>query len=83
MNVKLFWKHAVWIDFEERANANWSDCDFFALRFANVLRHDEEKLELFYEQFYEYKTINVTELPKEAYEEALLSGTSDGHNKKS
>ena len=80
--LKLFWKHAVWIDFEERANANWSDYEFFlSLRFTNVLRLDEEKLELLYEQFREYKTINDGELPKEAYKEALLSGTSDGHNK--
>ena len=82
MNVEaLFWKHAVWVDFEVRANANWSDGDFVALRFTNVLGLDEEKLELLYEQFYEYKTINDAKLPKEAYEEALLLGTSDGHNK--
>ena len=56
--LKLFWKHAVWIDFEERANANWSDYEFFlSLRFTNVLRLDEEKLELLYEQFHEYKTM--------------------------
>ena len=29
MNVEaLFWKHAVWVDFEEPANANWSDVNF-------------------------------------------------------
>ena len=82
INVEaLFWKHAVWFDFEKRANANWADCEIFALRFDNVLGLDEEKLELLYEQFQEYKTINDAELPKEAYEEALLSGTSAGHNK--
>ena len=56
-------------------------CEFFALKFANVLGLDEEKLELLYEQFHEYKTINDAELPDGAYEEALLSGTSDGHKK--
>ena len=56
-------------------------CEFFALKFANVLGLDEEKLELLYEQFHEYKTINDAELPDGAYEEALLSGTSDGHRK--
>ena len=82
MNAEvLFWKHAVWVDFEERASANWSYCEFFALKSANALGVDEEKLELFYEQFHEYKTINDTELPDEVYEEALLSGTSDGHKK--
>ena len=55
-------------------------CEFFALKFA-VLGLDEEKLELLYEQFHEYKTINDAELPDGAYEEALLSGTSDGHKK--
>ena len=77
----LFWKHAVWVDFEERANTNWSDCEFIALKLANVLGFDEEKLELFYEQLHEYKIINDAELPDEAYEEALLSGTNDGHKK--
>ena len=77
MNVEaLFWKHAVWDDFEERANANWSDCEFFALKFA-VLGFHEEKLELLYEQFHEYKTINDAKLPDEAYEE----GASDGNKK--
>ena len=32
-------------------------------------------------QFHEYKTINDVELPDEAYEKALLSGTSDSHKK--
>ena len=78
MNVEaLFWKHAVWADFEERANANWSDCEFFSLKFANVLGFHEEKLELLYEQFHEYKTINDAKLPDEAYEE----GASDGNKK--
>ena len=82
MNVEAsFWKYVVWVDFGERANANWSDCEFVALRFTNVLGLDEEKLELLYEQFYDYKTINDAKLPKETYEEALLLGTSDGHNK--
>ena len=44
----LFWKHAVWVDFEEHAYANWSHCEFFALKFANVLGLDEEKLGLLY-----------------------------------
>ena len=58
INVEaLFWKYAVWFDFEERANANWADCEIFALRFDNVLGLDEEKLELLYEQFQEYKTM--------------------------
>ena len=41
MNVEaLFWKTAVCVDFEERANANWSCCEFFALKYANVLELD-------------------------------------------
>ena len=77
----LFWEHAVWVDFEEHANANWSDCEFFTLKFANVLALDEEKLELHYEQFHECKIIHNAELPNGVYEEALLSGTSNGHKK--
>ena len=56
-------------------------CEFFALKFANVLGLDEEILELLYEQFHEYRKINDAELPDEAYEEAFFSGTSDGHKK--
>ena len=63
MNVEvLFWKHAACVDFEERANVNWSDCEFFALKFANVLGLDEEKLELLHEHFYEYKTMMTSYL---------------------
>ena len=41
MNVEaLFWKLAVCFDFEQRANANWSCCEFFALKYANVLELD-------------------------------------------
>ena len=29
----LFWEYAVWVDSEERANANWSDCKFFPINF--------------------------------------------------
>ena len=50
MNIEaLFWKDAVWIDFEEHANANWSDCESFASKFANVLGLDGEKLELLFD----------------------------------
>ena len=82
MNVEaLFWKHAVWLDFEKRANANLSDCEFFALKFADVLGLDEEKSKLLYDQFHAYKTINYDELPNKTYEEALLSETSAAHKK--
>ena len=54
----------------------------FALKFANIVgKLMRKKLELLYEQFHEYKTIVDAKLPDEAYGEALLSGTSDGHRK--
>lgn len=71
-------KHAVWFDFEESADANWSDWELFALRFANISGLDEEKLGLLYEQFREYKSNDDDNLLNEAYEEALLPETSDG-----
>ena len=40
-----------------------------------------KKLELLYEQFHAYKTINDDELPNETHEEAFLSETIDGHKK--
>ena len=40
-----------------------------------------KNVELLYEQFHQYKTINDAELPDKTYEEALLSGTSDGNKK--
>ena len=36
--------------------------NFFALKFANVLGLDEEKLELLHEHFYEYKTLMTSYL---------------------
>ena len=34
MNVEaLFWEHAVWVNFEERTNAHWYNCQFLSLWF--------------------------------------------------
>lgn len=39
MNVEvLLLKHAVWFDFEESANTNWSDWELFALIFQDLMR---------------------------------------------
>lgn len=67
-----FWQHAVWIDFFHRKEAKWSDLLYFVTSFNNILEYNDEIIERLYEEFIDYKTINVSELPGQALTDAPL-----------
>lgn len=71
------WEHAVWINFFERHTANWSNIEYFCGKFNAVLRFDEHSYECLHEEFLDYKSLRVEELPASALQEAFLSEKSN------
>ena len=52
--------------------ANWSDAQYFLLNFKNILEfHDQDK-ERLYEEFIDYKTIAIGELPDQALTDVVI-----------
>ena len=66
------WEHAVWINFFERSNANWSNVEHFCEKFNTILKFDERSFESLYEEFLDYKSLRDKDLPASALEEAFL-----------
>ena len=58
-----FWQHATRIDFFWRNKSNWSDIRYFLLNFSNILKFDDQEKERLYEEFIDYKTVAICELP--------------------
>ena len=72
------WEHATWIDFSERTSARWSDVEYFCEKFNDILNFDEHTYELLHEEFLDYRTLLESDLPKCAFEEALIRENSEG-----
>ena len=67
-----FWQHATWIDFFCRNKANWSNVEYFLLNFSNILQFDDQEKEHLYEEFIDYKTVAIYELPDHAFTDAVI-----------
>ena len=67
-----FWLHAVWVDFFRRDQAKWSDIEYFIERFGGILQYDEYEIERMYEEFVDYKSLTISELPDDALTDAVI-----------
>ena len=72
-----FQRQAVWIDFFNKGNAKWSYVEYFFNTFSNVLANDDEKIDRLYEEFTDYKTLSISELPDTALTDALIASYED------
>ena len=68
-----FWQQAVWIDFFSKGSAKWSHVEYFLNTFSNVLPNDDQKFDCLYEEFTDYKTLSILELPDTALTDALIA----------
>ena len=75
-----FWGQAVWTDFFNKDSANWSHVEYFLNTFINVLPNDDEKMDRLYEEFTDYKTLSISDLPDTALADALTASYED-HDK--
>ena len=81
MNLSVsLWEHAIWIDFFERKKANWSDVENFCEKFNATLKFDERSYDSLHEEFLDYKSFHVEELPANALEEAFLPEKSNSEH---
>ena len=71
------WEHAVWINFFDRQNANWSDVEHFCGKFNATLKFSEHSYECLHEEFLDYKSFREEELPAKALQEAFLPEKSN------
>ena len=74
------WEHAIWIDFFERKKANWSNVEIFCEKFNATLKFDERSYDSLHEEFLDYKSFHVEELPASALEEAFLQEKSNSEH---
>ena len=72
-----FWSHAVWIDFFNRSKAKWPDVEYFVNNFSSVLQYDSKEIDDLYSEFFDYKTLSITELPDDALTDALIAEGED------
>ena len=55
------------IDFFCRNKANLSDVEYFLLNFSNILQFDDQEKDRLNEEFIDYKTVAICELPGHAF----------------
>ena len=67
-----FRNHAVWVDFFSRETAKWTDIEYFISRFEGILQFDNQEIEMLYEEFVDYKTLSINELPEDALTDAVI-----------
>lgn len=72
-----FWQRAVWVDFFNRKNALWSDVEYFIDQYSDILNFDDQQVDLLFEEFTDYKTFQISELPDNALTDALLEEYED------
>ena len=75
------WQHAVWINFFERHTAKWSDVEHFCGKFNSTLKLEDQSYEHLHEEFLDYKSLRVEELPAVALQEAFLPEKSNKDHK--
>ena len=59
------WSHAVWVDFFSRETAKQTNIEYFILRFEGILQFDNQ-------EFVDYKTLSINELPGDALTDAVI-----------
>ena len=52
--------------------ANWSDAQYFLLNFKNILQFRDQDKERLYEEFIDYKTIAISELPDQVLTDVVI-----------
>ena len=67
-----FWSHAFWVDFFSRETAKWTDIEYFISRFEGILQFDNQEIDKLYEEFVDYKTLSINELPEDALIDAVI-----------
>ena len=72
-----FWQQAVWIGIFNKGSAKWSHVKYFLNTLSNVLLNDDEKIDRSYEEFTDYKTLWILELPDTALTDALIASYED------
>ena len=60
------------MDFFRRDQAKWSDIEYFIERFGGILQYDEYEIERMYEEFVDYKSLTISELPDDALTDAVI-----------
>ena len=67
-----FGEHATWIDFFCRNKANWFDVKYFLHNFIKIQQFDDQEKECLYQEFINYKTVAICELPDHALTDAVI-----------
>ena len=72
-----FWRQAVQIDFFNKGSAKQSHVEYFLNTFNNILPNDDEKFDRLFEEFTDYKTLSISELPDTALTDTLIASYED------
>ena len=67
-----FWSHSVWVDFFSRETAKWTDIEYIISRFEGILQFNNQEIDRLYEEFVDYKTLSMNELPEDALTDAVI-----------
>lgn len=67
-------KHARFVDFFEKSSVQFSDVEFFLLRYRNILSHIHPvtEIEQLYDEFVDYKILKQDSIPEDVWESAKV-----------
>ena len=65
--------HAQFIDFKKRdSSAKFSDVEFFAIRYSNLLKFSEKEMTRLYDEFADYQLMQLSDIPGTILDEASV-----------
>ena len=65
------------MDFFSRETAKWSDIECFISRHEGILQFSHQEIDMLYEEFVDYKTLSINELPEDALTDAVIQANKN------
>ena len=60
------------MDFFSRETAKWTGIEYFISRFEGVLQFDNQEIKILYEEFVDYDTLTINDLPEDVLTHAVI-----------